>query len=188
MHARPVAVRAIGMRKPIHVGLAEGVLEIDRAQPVEDHQPDIGLGRPGELAHQRPRDRRHRHVGEVGIGEAQNAGRDLVFAEIVAIGEIAQLGQGMGKARYGRFRDPCAPRDVGIAEELLVQLEGAQDGDAPGQCRVEPRITRVDGTLNHLFPGPAAPILVVHRPCHRVPLVASIVAVKNGSYSLFPLY
>jgi len=82
------------------------------------------------------------------------------------------------------FGTPVRRGDVGIAEELFVELEGAQDGDAARQAAVLKRgVARVDGAFDRLFPGPACGrFLSVPRPLPRSVLVAAIVSVKPIPY------
>jgi len=55
---------------------------------------------------------------------------------------------------------------VYIAEELFVEFEGPQDSDAARQRGIETRVARVGHALDRLFPGPAALLIAVSRPCH----------------------
>ena len=92
------------------------------------------VGLTGKLVHVRLSQLAHLKVGNVGVTKCQYTGAELVLFQLGVITEVTQLGQGVGHARNGGFRQPGQARDVLIAQNHRALAKGPKHIQATGKC------------------------------------------------------
>ncbi len=134
---RPLLLSGRALRRPLHLRARLLDVDADHAGQLAGERLDLGLVADAGDQPRRPAHRVDPAVGSVEVVAADDVGQHEPVERDPPRDELAHRGVALLDPQVARVEAVRLDRDVGLGDEVLVAVEGAQRGLLPGGVAVE---------------------------------------------------